>query len=153
MEKQKRTVDVDALVDQLLGIHVNYPTQQNIQLPNKLEDVKVIVTRTLGNGNSASFGPSYSLGMDSTVSLSADLTWKVKEGYNGPVEAEIHVFTCSLLMPLLLKSKKKSMRKTGQCICQCLIELSSLGMALLNPLIAEEAMIAFRFLNRLQFRQ
>lgn len=89
---KKRVQDVDSIVSELEGIHVILPTQQNIQLPNTLQSVKVIVSRTLGNGNSISMGNSYSLGMDSAVSVSADLTWQVKEGYSGPVDAEIHVF-------------------------------------------------------------
>jgi hypothetical protein len=89
---KKRNQNVNQIISQLQNIHVILPTQQNIQLPNTLESVKVIVSRTLGNGNSISMGSSYSLGMDSTVSVSADLTWKVKEGYSGPVDAEIHVF-------------------------------------------------------------
>jgi hypothetical protein len=87
-----RTQNVSEIVEQLADIHVILPTQQNIQLPNTLQSVKVIVSRTLGNGNSVSMGSSFSLGMDSAVSVSADLTWQVKEGYSGPVDAEIHVF-------------------------------------------------------------
>lgn len=88
----RKTVDEDALQTELESIHLIYPTQENVSLPDVLKSIGVKATRVLSNGNSTSKGSSGSTDNSSTVSVSADVHYEIEEGYSGPAPAEIHVF-------------------------------------------------------------
>ena len=87
-----RTADRAAIRASLGSIHLTLPSQENIQLPNVLKSVSVLASRSVGNGNSYGWGNSYSGSNDSTIAVSADLTYEIEEGYSGPISSEIHVF-------------------------------------------------------------
>lgn len=91
-KKQKETTDVAAVQDALSDIHIIFPTQQAVKLPDVLKSIKVLVTRVLANGDGFSTGETSSGSTDSSVSVSADLSWEIEEGFSGAVPAEIHTF-------------------------------------------------------------
>jgi len=82
----------EPIKDKLKGIHHIFPTQDSVALPNTLKSVKVLASRTLANGDGLSGGSSGSTSISSSVSVSADLSLEIEEGYNGVVDAEVHVF-------------------------------------------------------------
>lgn len=91
-KSQKEVVDIEELQIQFLGIHTVMPTRQTVQLPNVLEEAKVSAIRTLSNGDGMQIGESSGGSTDSSLAVSADLFWTIKEGYTGPAPAEVHVF-------------------------------------------------------------
>ena len=84
--------DNETLKEKLKLIYHVFPTQDSVSLPNTLKSAKVLVSRTLANGDGVSGGSSGSSSSSSSVSVSADLSLEIEEGYNGVVDAEVHVF-------------------------------------------------------------
>lgn len=91
-KSQVRTTDINAIRDALKQIHHIFPTQDTVSLPNTLISAKVVVSRTVGNGNSIGVGESFKMSNSSSVSVSADVDYVLEEGYGGPVPAETHIF-------------------------------------------------------------
>jgi len=89
---KKRSYDFSEIQSKLSGIHLIYPTQENISIPNVLNSVEVLATRSVAIGESRSGGKSWSVGTNNSVAVSADLAYDITEGYQGPCPAEVHVF-------------------------------------------------------------
>lgn len=87
-----KSVDYDAFREQLDAVHIILPGEENVNVPDTLTSVTVLVTRSQAIGNAYGQGNGYNISMDGNVSLSADLSYEIAEGYVGPVAAETHVF-------------------------------------------------------------
>ena len=87
-----RTYDLIAIQAKLAAIHITYPSEEMIQLPDVLTRVSVLASRVLSNGDARSWGDSWSYTFDSSVAVAADLSYDITEGYRGPAAAEVHVF-------------------------------------------------------------
>ena len=89
---KRRTYDLDAIKEKLLAIHLQFPSQEHIQLPSVLKSVKILASRAVSNSNSRGVGQSFSISNQTSLAVSADLNYEIEEGYSGPVAAEVHVF-------------------------------------------------------------
>jgi hypothetical protein len=80
----------------LLDVHYIFPTTESVSLPDTLLTAGINVIRTTGNGDGRAAGSSTSFSTESSIQLSADLFYEIKEGYRGPVPGEVHVFFLDL---------------------------------------------------------
>jgi hypothetical protein len=87
-----KKIDYDAYKLALEEVHIILPGEDNVQIPDTLQSVTVLVSRAQAIGNSFGQGSGFNMEMSGTVSLSADLSYEIEEGYAGPVPAETHIF-------------------------------------------------------------
>jgi hypothetical protein len=87
-----KETDYDAYKTSLLGVHVVLPGEENVNIPDTLKSVTILASRAQAIGNTYGRGRSFNMDMSGTVSVSADLSFEVEEGYSGPVPSETHIF-------------------------------------------------------------
>lgn len=72
--------------------HHIMPNAVEIQHPNVLHSIKLVVNRNLANGNSIGTGSSFSLHNQSNVAVAADFVFEMDEGIPQEVDGEVHEF-------------------------------------------------------------
>ena len=97
----RRTYDRQKIATALLNQYYVTQTQVQINLPNKLLEVKAYLSRDYGEGKNITlqenaggdaYGSSTSGGFKSSGSISADVYFKLENGFNGYIDGQEHTF-------------------------------------------------------------
>lgn len=88
-----RTTDFAAAKAAILALHYQFPTQERIDLPNKLISLKAVYTKAVGGGSGwTEKRDTLESQAAGSLGISGDLLVEIEQGYNGPVPATIHLF-------------------------------------------------------------
>jgi hypothetical protein len=127
-----KITDKTTIQAELAATHLTFPTQDTVSLPDTLMSVEVLATRVVSNGDARTWGSTRSSTIESAVAVSANLSYTIKEGYRGPVPAEVHVF----FLP-----------KTGATPTAILDTVGALAMPIYQP-VSTRAVVTGTGMNR-----
>lgn len=87
-----RTITLNDAQAALTAIHLQFPTQERVQLPDKLLSAKAYFSRAMGDGQGIGYGTNWSYETSTSASVSGELSVEIEKGYSGVLPAVIHIF-------------------------------------------------------------